>query len=310
MKIKDFTPQNKCITNLLLTSFTSGVATNGSNYLSLSLQDNTGEIQGKYWSVPQDKMHLKLGVVYQVSFDIINYKNTLQLRVNSIDDLDQSNIDYSDFLKTAPLNKEELKERIKQYLNIIDNDKLYSITTSLLKEYEDKFYTYPAAVKIHHNYRGGLAYHTLCMLNLANKICTLYPIISKNLLFSAIIIHDLGKVEELKFTNVGEYSIAGNLIGHISIINSKINEIAKDLRISDSEEVMLLSHLVLSHHGKHEFGSPILPQIIEAEVLHFIDNFDAKMEIIKEYMLNVKDNEFGTRLFSLDNRSFYKHNIK
>jgi 3'-5' exoribonuclease len=143
------------------------------------------------------------------------------------------------------------------------------------------------------------------MLDLAKAIAQLYPSLDTDLLYAGVILHDLGKVIELSGPISTTYTVAGNLLGHISIMVNEIGKAAEELNIH-GEEVMVLQHMVLSHHGKAEWGSPKPPLIKEAEILHLIDNIDAKMNMLDRALERVKPGEYTEKIFALDNRSFYK----
>ena len=144
------------------------------------------------------------------------------------------------------------------------------------------------------------------MLDLAKAISTLYPSINKDLLYGGIILHDIGKTIELSGPIATEYTVQGKLIGHISILQSEIIEAAKKHNIT-GEVVTLLQHMVLSHHGKLEYGSPVLPVILEAEVMYQIDNMDSKIVMINKALKDVEVGGSSNRIMGLDGRSFYKH---
>ena len=158
-----------------------------------------------------------------------------------------------------------------------------------------------------HRYIGGLATHTCGMLKIGMALCDIYPSINKDYLLAGIILHDLGKIEELSSPVVTEYTTAGKLLGHISIVDARLLDVGKQLKLEDSEELMILRHMVLSHHGKYEFGSPILPETLEAEILTYIDNIHAKINIINKAFEEIKEGEFTQKIFAMDNRVFYKH---
>ncbi len=185
------------------------------------------------------------------------------------------------------------------------NPNIQRITRHLMKKYLDRFLEYPAATKNHHEFVSGLGYHVVSMLDLAKAISELYPSLDRDLLYSGIILHDLGKVIELSGPISTTYTVEGNLLGHITIIVNEIAKAAEELSIQ-GEEVVVLQHIVLSHHGKLEWGSPKQPMIKEAEILHIIDNIDAKMNMLDRSLKRVKPGEFSERIFPLDNRSFYK----
>ncbi|MEG0686993.1 MAG: HD domain-containing protein, partial [Erysipelotrichales bacterium] len=192
------------------------------------------------------------------------------------------------------------------YIYELDDKIINSVVTSVVKLYDDQLVEYPAASKIHHAYHGGLLYHVVSMLRLAKAIIGLYPVLNKNYLYAGIILHDLGKIEELSGVLATEYTTKGKLLGHISILHAQVAAIAKELGYEDSEQVMILEHLILSHHGRLEYGSPVLPMIREAEILTYIDNIDARMDTINRVLEGVEPGSFAPREFSLDNRTFYK----
>ena len=185
------------------------------------------------------------------------------------------------------------------------NPNIQRITRHLLRKHHEQFLEYPAATRNHHEFVSGLGYHVVSMLDLAKAISDLYPSLDRDLLYAGVILHDLGKIVELSGPVAASYTVEGNLLGHITIMVNEIGKAADELGI-DGEEVVILKHLVLSHHGKLEWGSPKQPMIKEAEILHMIDNIDAKMNMLDRALKRVKPGEFSERVFPLDNRSFYK----
>lgn len=292
---------------LLVKTCTKGIASNGKPFLSVVLQDRTGDIEAKLWDTSeQDEQTYKAETIVKVNGDVQNYRGRLQLRIRQIRPAyPQDNVQISDFVETAPLSQDEMMSQITQYIFEMKNPNLQRITRHLLKKYSKGFLVYPAATKNHHEFVSGLAYHVVSMLNLAKAIADLYPSLDKDLLYSGIILHDLGKVVELSGPISTTYTVEGNLLGHITIMVNEIGKAADELDIH-GEEVMVLQHLVLSHHGKLEWGSAKTPMIKEAEILHYIDNVDAKMNMLDRALRHVKPGEFSERIFALENRSFYK----
>ena len=131
--------------------------------------------------------------------------------------------------------------------------------------------------------------------------------LDKDYLIAGVIIHDLGKIEELSSPVVTEYTKAGKLLGHISIIDARLLQVGKDLGLEDSEELLLLRHMALSHHGQMEYGSPVRPETLEAEMLNLVDNIDARINTIDKALSEIKEGEFTPKIFALENRVFYKH---
>lgn len=295
---------------LMIKMAKKGIASNGKPFLTLYLSDKTGEIEAKLWSItPEDEVTFVSSVIVHVQGEIHDYRGMRQLKIKAIrpsTGMDQ--IDPADFLQTAPLEQEEMFAKIMQYIFEMGNAKIQRITRHLLKKHQKEFLVVPAATKNHHEYFSGLAYHVVTMLDLAKSIAQIYPSLDRDLLYAGVILHDLGKVRELEGTLVTQYSLEGKLLGHISIMVSEIAEAAKELDI-DGEEVIILQHLVLSHHGKEEWGSPKQPLIREAEILHMIDNIDAKMNMMDRALEKVTPGEFTERIYALDNRSLYKSTI-
>ncbi|WP_034658419.1 3'-5' exoribonuclease YhaM, partial [Robertmurraya massiliosenegalensis] len=256
-----------------------------------------------------DEKNYSAEKIVKVLGDIQNYRGRNQLRLRQIrPSTSTDGVNLSDFLLTAPVSKEEMLSKITQYIFEMKNPNIQRITRHLLKKYQDDFLEYPAATKNHHEFVSGLAYHVVSMLDLAKAIANLYPSLDKDLLYAGVLLHDLGKVTELSGPISTTYTVEGNLLGHINIMVSEIVQAADELGIS-GEEVVVLQHLVLSHHGKAEWGSPKPPLIKEAEILHYIDNIDAKMNMLDRALERVKPGEYTDRVFALDNRAFYKPNF-
>lgn len=292
---------------LLVKSCTKGVASNGKPFLTLILQDKSGVIEAKLWDVSREDEEMYIPeTIVKISGEIQDFRGRIQLRIKHIRPATQADpVKISDFLESAPLTIEEMSSKITQYIFEMQNPNIQRITRHLLKKYQKPFMEFPAATKNHHDFVSGLAFHVVSMLDLAKSICQLYPSLDKDLLYAGIILHDLGKVIELSGAIASSYTVEGNLLGHISIMVNEIGKAADELGIK-GEEVIVLQHLVLSHHGKAEWGSPKPPLIKEAEILHYIDNLDAKMNMMDRALQKVKPGEFTEKIFALDNRSFYK----
>lgn len=307
-QVKDFNENERVNVSLLVSSCVRGTTNNGAPYLSLVIQDSSKAIDAKIWDVKQEVADgIEVGKVYNFDLEIIKYKNNLQAKVISVIPISQNGIDMSNYVFKSPISKDDLYSTIQTGINQITNDNIAKIVTSMLNYYDSDVYEYPAASKIHHNFIGGLATHTSGMLKIGMALCEIYPSIDKNYLLAGIILHDLGKIEELTSPVVTEYSTKGKLLGHISIMDARLAQIGKEFNIEDSEELLILRHLVLAHHGVYEFGSPVRPETLEAEILSQIDNIDAKINIIEKALSEVKEGEFTPKLFAMENRCFYKH---
>lgn len=209
----------------------------------------------------------------------------------------------------APLSRNELKIGITNYLNKIDNKNIKIIVDELFKKYENKFFIHPAGMRMHHAYFGGLAYHTLTMLNLVEPFIREYKYLNKDVLYGGIILHDLGKIDEMTGVD-GEYTTEGLLLGHLVTLAIEIEKIAIKHNIEDSEEVLILKHIAISHHGIPQFGAAKKPQTAEALLIWYLDTIDSKLSPLGDEYENTKTGEFTSNLGALDRMRFYKDKIK
>jgi 3'-5' exoribonuclease len=285
-------------------------ASNQTDFLNLNLFDETGVINAKKWDITEEeKTAFNQGQLVYLEGVGSEYNGRMQLIIHAIRHVtDFDNVDVSVFYPKAPIDIQELKAIIYQYIGRIKNNHLHLITKSLVDRYEEQYFLYPAATKHHHAYISGLAHHVKTMLELGESYGRIYPEINLDLLFAGIILHDLGKIIELSDHLAPEYTKVGKLIGHINLCFEEIRLFAHEKKLA-SEEVILLQHLILSHHGLLEYGSPKMPQILEAEVLHLIDLADSRINMIKEELNQIEAEDFTKRVYALDSRSFYKHKL-
>ena len=277
----------------------------GSSYLSLNVQDDTMTMDAKYWNLTDEQIAMfPAGTFADAKYQILVHKAHLQMRIHDMKPITEG-IDVTKFVRSAPIQKDELMETIFGCVTQMQDKDLQLMTQTFLNDYEEQYFTYPAAVKNHHNVARGLAYHCYGMLKMAQVICELHDYLNKDLLFAGIILHDLGKIDELSGVIAPQYTKEGKLIGHISIMHGKMMQIQEKYQLN-SESILLLRHMILSHHGQFEFGSPVLPAIAEAEILHYLDNLDARINAIENALEGVEEGEFSPRIFALENRSIYK----
>lgn len=293
---------------LLIKDVQKGTASNGKAFLTLYFVDSTGEIDAKLWdaSKEDEELFVKEKVVKLVG-DINEFRGKAQMRIKSIRPAQVTDgVRVSDFLEKSPVDKDALQEQMMEAVFEMKNPNIQRIVRAFIKRYQEELFIYPAASKNHHAFVSGLAYHVVSMLKIGKQLCEIYPELNKDLLYGGIILHDIGKVHELSGVVSTSYTLEGTLLGHISIMVTELKEVAEELGIADEEEVLLLQHLVLSHHGKPEWGSVKAPIIREAEILHFIDLIDAKMNMMNRALEKTKPGEFTEKLFAMDYRSFYK----
>ena len=227
-----------------------------------------------------------------------------QLKVLTLNEK-QGEINLADFIKSAPISKEELLSGVLSYIEKIEYSDVKEIVNKIFDDKLDKISEYPAATRNHHDYYCGLLHHTLGMLKIAENICDLHSNVDRSMLYAGAILHDIGKTVEFSGAVLPKYTVEGKLIGHISIMSALVKETANKLGY-DNERVMLLQHMILSHHGNKEFGSPVLPLTKEAVILHFVDDLDSKMNILDKAYADVEEGNFTQRIIAMDGRAFYK----
>lgn len=211
------------------------------------------------------------------------------------------------FYAFAPFDLPAARKIIEQKIAAIQSPEIKLITETIYRKYENDFYLYPAATKFHHAYISGLAYHTYSMLRLAEGYLSVYPFLNEDLVNAGIILHDVTKVLEFDSYEGSEYTVKGRLIGHITLGTNEIALTAKELGLENTEEAMLLEHIILSHHYYGNFGSPKKPNIAEALVIHFIDDSDSKITVLGEELEKVKIGDFSGAVGVIDKERFFKH---
>lgn len=210
-------------------------------------------------------------------------------------------IDFLKFFNQSKFEKEEIKSKIEKYIEKIENEEYRLIIETILNKNED-FYMFPAAKAIHHAYIGGLSEHTLNILELSEIMIEKYNL-DKDLMYTAIILHDCSKVKELE--NYGlTYSVEGNLIGHLVLIVEEIAIVCEKYKIKNSIKIIALKHMLLSHHGKLDYGSPKEPMIKEAYILSQLDEIDAKMNVLETGLESIQENKISNPLMGFDKRRF------
>jgi len=306
MAIKDFKDGQAIKQAFLVSNLSKGVTASGQPYLTITLQDKTGQIEGKFWDVkPEIESMIEIGSFLLIDGDVSAYRQMLQIRINSVQKLNPDSIRLEEFTMSAPVPLKQLEEELAATIKKIKDVDYALITKTLIEQHYDAFITYPAAVRNHHEYTSGLIFHTLSMIKVAEALMPLYPKINTSLIYAGILLHDLGKTIEFTGAVIPKYSTEGKLIGHLQFMASKIYALGENLKI-DREKVMLLQHLVLAHHGKPEFGSAVPPLTKEALFVHMVDDFDAKMTMIDKALDQTENGQFTNRIFPLDDRSFYK----
>ena len=266
----------------------------GKTYYSLILQDKTGTIDAKIWE-------LNMAIAEFDSLDYIacegmvtSFQGKLQVNINRVRVADEGEYDPAEYIPCTDKDIDELSAELTGFINSVKNTYL----NTLLKKYfvEDKdflkaFKSHSAAKSVHHSFMGGLIEHTMAVTRLCDLYSKQYPRINRDLLITAALLHDMGKVYELNDFPANDYSDEGNLLGHIYIGARLIENTCETIPGFPAKLKSELIHCILAHHGKLEYGSPKTPGLIEALALHMADNTDAKLQTMTEALKEAKDNK-------------------
>ncbi len=281
----------------------------GNNFLNVTLSDKTGTLKGVVWdNVDPITAHVTSGDFVSVRGKVSEYKGTLQLVVKAMDVCVPEAVDPSDFLPATSRDMDGMFQRLVKITESLSTPYLKKLFDAFWKdkEFVHKFKTAPAAKKMHHAYIGGLLEHTLSMTSLADKVAGHYGGIDRDLLISGAILHDIGKIDEFEYQFKIDYSDEGRLLNHIVIGIKMVDEKLSGIEDFPEDQIFLLKHMIVSHHGAREFGSPEPPKTIEAVLLNYIDEIDSKVNGIRDFMASEDPNETWTSYHRLLERQFYK----
>jgi len=264
--------------------------TNGSLYIHAVIADASGQMPARMWQASQEIYDsIPEGGLLHFRGRVENYKGSRQFIIDGLRRVEPGMFNPADFLPSTPHDVGVLWKQVKDALRNIKNRDLLALVGKFVNDakFAADFQRAPAAVQLHHAYIGGLVEHTRNLLRLAEVVCPLYPEVSQDLVLTGIFLHDAGKVRELAFETNFEYTSEGQLLGHIVQcvlwMHDKCREIERETGKAFPADVeMSLKHLILSHHGKYEFGSPRLPATAEAIMVHYLDNLDAKLAMVAE----------------------------
>lgn len=293
---------------LLVRNANSRVGSTGNPYLDMMLIDKTGSINAKVWNTSQAAP--EAGSVLKIRGSVTEFNGRLQLRVEKFREAqEEDNVDISLLVPSAPEKPEDMFKEILDTVNSFSNITLKKIVLYLISKFKKNLMYFPAAQSLHHAERSGLLHHTTSMLRAAKGIMPVYPFLDRDLLLSGIILHDIGKVLELdsdELGNVQDYTKDGLLLGHLVRGVTLIDEAARAQQIDENDEyVILLEHMMLSHHGIPEYGSTRMPMFPEAEMLHLIDDMDASMNEMEDVMNRTPEGVFSERIWSLERRIYH-----
>jgi len=300
---------------LFIKSQMAKTATNGNRYFNMVLNDaNFDEIEGKKWDVkPEDEIQFVNGKLVKIKGKVQEFNNRLQLIVEKMRIVDESDdVCVDDYVETVPVDINEMMEFINDTIDAFKNEDIRGITHKIFNDKTADLIYFPAAKKHHHAIKGGLLYHLYSMLRIGKSLVNIYPFINKDLLYAGIILHDIGKTNEMvsdENGSVSDYTPEGKLLGHITQEIVELEIVGRELG-TDPECMMLLKHMILSHHYQPEFGSPKKPMFPEAELLHHIDMIDARMFTMEKALAQVELGKFTEPNWSLDGISLYRRSFE
>ena len=304
--VSQFTKDLRVEGFLLVRSSDQRTGSNGSRYLDMNLTDRTGEINCKMWD--GNVAPPPAGTVVKVRGTVQEYNGRLQLRVERLRAaVEADQVDLTKLVPCAPEAPDTMRAEIDATVDRFESEDLKKIVREMLRLAGDRLAWFPAAQRLHHAERSGLLHHTVGMLRLAERVIESYPLLHGDLLRAGVILHDLSKITEMKsdeMGNVTDYTRDGLLIGHLVRGVATLAEAARNVGVS-GEIVVLLEHMIISHHGEMEYGSPRAPMFPEAEALHWIDTLDARMNEMQGIMDRVPAGAFSEKIWSLDRRLYH-----
>ncbi|GIW89102.1 MAG: hypothetical protein KatS3mg108_3426 [Isosphaeraceae bacterium] len=287
-RVEQLAPGDSVEQVLLLTGCQVRLNRQGAPYLQLELRDRTGSIEGRFWNVGEElARRFDPGDFVLTKGKVQAFQGGNQLIVTAIEPVDPATVNATDYLPPGIENTDVLFARLREFLIGLKNPLLRGLMECFLidEELMAAFRQAPAGIRVHHAYRGGLLEHVVTMLEIADRIAPLYAGLSRDLLIAGVFLHDIGKLEELSYAHTFGYTDPGQLVGHlvlgVGLLREKVTRAEELLGEPFPHELRLrLEHLIVSHHGSLEQGSPKVPMTPEAIALHYIDTLDSKLHAV------------------------------
>jgi 3'-5' exoribonuclease len=292
--LKNIKQGDKVASSFLVAEKNMAFSQKGSPYLTVRLKDRTGEIESKVWeNAVEFDQHFKKGDIIFIEGRAANYKNSIQISIINIKKIPWEEIEPTDYLPAVKADVKEMFNEMSGYIEKVNDKFLKALLNAFFQEEETSslFQRAPAAKGFHHIYLGGLLEHTLSVVRLLEKAADHYPSLNKDILIAGGILHDIGKIYEFSYNNIIDYSDEGRLIGHIVMGVEMINKKIAVIDDFPPQLAMELRHIILSHHGEFEFGSPKRPKTLEALVVHYIDDLDAKFNAFQTFIAESTNND-------------------
>ena len=317
--IKDLEFKKEVVIPMMIEGLDEKLAGNNEPYVSFTGKDKTGSLDCKLWGYNLQKLgNLKNGDIIKAQGIMDEYNGKKQFKISKSNKgryllrlaNAEDNLDINEFIKVSPTPYEKMIDDINQMINKFSNEGFKKICLKFLEEYKEELKYFPGAKGVHHAYKTGWLYHIYNMMKMGNTVAETYDL-NKDLLLTGVLLHDIGKIPAMISDMngiVSEFSLEGAMLDHIVLSMKMFNELKEGLDI-DKESLILIEHMIASHHGNLEWGSPVTPMFPEAEALHFLDNMDAKINTMKEILEPLDKGQSTDRIYQLGGRRLYKHSL-
>jgi len=296
----------------VLKSAQAKTTASGKPFLSAVLMDCSGSIEAKVWDYSGPISAVDEGKALKVRGSVSEYRGAVQFTMDRLRLAEETDpVDISRLVPIAPIDRERVFREVEELVETLEDADYRAICREMLRRHGKKLQEIPAAKSVHHSFVGGLLMHTASMLRVADLLAGMYPdVVNRSLLLAGTLLHDFAKAEEFTFSGLGlvtEYSVKGQLLGHLVMGAQEVAEVARELKIPEEKSV-LLQHMLLSHHGQPEFGAAVVPVCAESELLSLIDTVDSRMQIYRENLVELEPGQFSKRIFALEKR-IYRHDL-
>lgn len=307
--IRDFQDGQRIIGHYLCKEKSMFRTKAGKNYLSLVLQDKTGTVTAKIWELNVQIGEFAKGDFIKIDAQVNTFQGDLQLNIQRLRKSDEGEYDPADYSPASERDPDTMYQEVTQWIQKVSEPHLAQLLYHFYRDDEklaQRIRIHPAAKSVHHNFVGGFLEHVTSVTRLADFLAQSYHPVNRDLIITAALLHDIGKLWELNPMPAGDYSMEGQLLGHIMIGYDMVRDAIRDIADFLPELALQLEHIILSHHGELEFGSPKVPMTMEAMVIHLADNTDAKMKMVEEFLKNDQNSGEWTDYNRYLSRTFYK----
>jgi 3'-5' exoribonuclease len=294
--------------NFLVTSKSMLKTNAGKAYLSLTLRDASGEIDGRVWdNVDTISSRFDSNDYVHLTGSLVTHQGKHQVKILNISRVEAEEVDPGDYLASTTKSIDEMWESLSGLIGSLTDESLRTFLKEIFtsRDIAGRVKTAPAGKTLHHEFIGGLLEHTLSVARICAFLSTHYPGVNRDMLLAGAILHDIGKIHELSYERSIDYTDEGRLIGHIVIGAEMVSTMEKEKKILGKEKEMLLKHIILSHHGELEYGSPKRPKTLEALIVHFIENLDSKVGAFLSVLDKSEEDETWSDYQRMFNRFLY-----